>query len=436
MAAQRGLKIAEASRPGCQAGCLTNNKMYEIIEKYRDEVSRCVRCGSCQAVCPTYAVTGDESMVARGKLSLIEAVLDGELELTANFKERMSKCTSCLGCVENCPSGIDPVEIINAARGQFFKDRGSDLASRFILQYIIRNKRLLYPTAKMLGMLVKHIYNPLMKRRSLPFLKERINRLIPNIGENNLRKRIPEIVEVKNPRMRVAFFTGCMIDLVYQDTGISIIDILKRGRIELVIPRGQFCCGAPAYYFGDRDTAIFLAEKNLDIYDSLEVDAIITGCATCGRMLKDGYRVILGDKGIDAFTSKVIDIHKFIIDNIDHISERSKGKRVKVTYHDPCHLSRGQGVRKHPREILKAIEGVEYIEMEGADNCCGGAGVFNIKHYDLSLSIAEQKMNSIKKTGADIVVTGCPSCQMQLSNILYRAGLNIRVMHTVQLLSA
>ncbi len=409
--------------------------MYELLEKYRDEVSRCVRCGSCQAVCPTYAVTGDESMVARGKLSLIEAVLNGELELTDRFKERMSKCTGCLGCVENCPGGIDPVKIINAARGQFFKDRGSDPASRFILQHILRSERLLYPTAKMIGMLVKYIYNPLLKMRSLPFPMGRINRLIPDIGESCLRNRIPGVVEVKNPRMRVAFFTGCMIDLVYQDTGISIIDILKRSRIELVIPRYQFCCGAPAYYIGDRDTAIFLAENNLDIFDSLEVDAIITGCATCGRMLKDVYRVILGDNGMDAFTSKVVDIHKFIRDNIDHIySKKSKGDRIKVTYHDPCHLSRGQGVKKPPREILKAIEGVEYIEMEGADKCCGGAGIFNIRHYNLSIYIAEQKVNSIKKTGADIVATGCPSCQMHLSNALYRAGLNIRVMHTVQFL--
>lgn len=239
--------------------------------------------------------------------------------------------------------------------------------------------------------------------------------------------------------MRVLFFSGCMTDFVYQDAGHSLINLLrKHGNIEIIVPKNIGCCGAPAYYMGDHKTAIKLAEKNYRILSDINPDFIIVNCATCGDVLKSVYNLLLNVNGdFSSFSGKVIDIHQFLAKHPEIIKTENlvPEKKIKITYHDPCHLKRGMNVHSEPREILKAIPWVDFIEMEDADACCGGAGGFSLKHYDLSLEIGKRKAESIKETGADIVVTGCPSCQMHISDILNHAGHNRPVFHTVELLN-
>lgn len=406
-----------------------------------------MKCGSCQAVCPTYIETRDESMVARGRLVLSEALLEGKIGMTDGLQERVSKCLGCMACSENCPSGVDVVKLLAAVRSQIIEDKGLDIISSFLLKGIFKNRLFLSLSSKCMELSIK-LYN-LMPSHGLlgkfaPYSIQGVKRIMPPFGGRNLRRGLPEVIRVDNPVARVAFYTGCMTDLAYQDVGRAVISILKKGNVEIIVPREQVCCGAPAYYIGDRKRAIDLTKRNIEVFKSFNVDAIITCCATCGTMLKEVYPILVDSRESRAISDKTVDIQKFIADRLDifklktrgtHDSGSSKLKTPqRVTYHDPCHLRRGQKIISHPRDILKNIPGVEYIEMEDADRCCGGGGTFNLKYYDLSMSIGKYKADKIKKTGADIVATACPSCQMQLTDILNRSGVKAKVVHTVQIL--
>ena len=446
--------------------CVNDVNIYIMnpkFDKYLDEASQCVKCGICQHECPTYIATGDESMVARGRLALLEAVAEGDLKFSSGIADRMSKCTSCLSCVTNCPRGIDPVKIINAAKGEYFEKNGSDFISKMVFKYLGNNERSLYPLFKLIGMASNLFYSRIPAegwlKESLPFVKNGIKKNFPQFGKRNLKDALPEIVKVKNPKMRVAFFTGCMTDFVFQETGQKIISILKANNIETIIPKNIGCCGAPAYYMGDHKTALKLARENFRILSQLNPDYIIFNCATCGKVLKSIYETLLNLNGdFSCFSKKVIDIHKFLVVNkcktedlqneegsenkaylatIKQLQKvKSANKKIRVTYHDPCHLKRGLNTYLEPREILKSLPMVDFVEMESPDACCGGAGGFNLKHYDLSLQIGKRKAESIKRTGADVVVTGCPSCQMQIMDVLHRADYDRPVLHTVELLNS
>src|SRR3990172_2564645 len=417
--------------------------MYDALDIYKEEFYRCIKCGNCQPVCPTYIETRDESMVARGRLALSEAVVEGRLGLTDGLMERVSKCLSCMACSESCPTGVDVVKLLTAVRSQVVEDKGLDPISKVVLRVILKNNRLLSFTAKLMGLSVR-LYNFLPSDgifgRIIPFTKNGIKRVIPPFGGRHLRKGLPEVLKVEKPKMRVAFYTGGMTDMVYQDVGRGIISVLKKLNIEIVLPQGQACCGAPAYYMGDRKTALELAKSNIEVFKDLKVDAIITCCATCGTMLKEVYPLLL-DKDAKEVSDKTVDIQKFIADRLENIIPPHPplikgGKRgFKVTYHDPCHLKRGQGVVSAPREILKSIPGIEYIEMKDADRCCGGSGTFSLKYYDFSMAIGKYKAEKIRESSADIVATDCPSCQMQLVDILNRYGVKAKVVHTVQLIA-
>src|SRR3989338_7948045 len=295
--------------------------MYDVLEIYKEEFYRCIKCGSCQPVCPTYIETRDESMVARGRLALSEAVVEGRLGLTDGLMERVSKCLSCMACSESCPTGVDVVKLLTAVRSQVVEDKGLDPISKVVLRVILKNNRLLSFTAKLMGLSVR-LYNFLPSDgifgRIIPFTKNGIKRVIPPFGGRHLRKGLPEVLKVEKPKMRVAFYTGCMTDMVYQDVGRGIISVLKKLNIEIVLPQGQACCGAPAYYMGDRKTALELAKKNVEVFKDLKVDAVINCCATCGTMLKEVYPLLL-DKDAKEVSDKTVDIQKFIADRLENI---------------------------------------------------------------------------------------------------------------------
>ncbi len=395
---------------------------YPELEKYAGEVSQCAMCAGCHANCPTYDAMLDESMSARGKLSLIDALLKGEIQLTEKFSEKMSLCLSCLNCSKVCPSGVDPVKIINAARSEIATHGKTDPGIRFILRHILPSNRRVRFLARLADSFLGNLF-----RRVSP--KE-----LPEIQYPGLKDRYPEVVEVSNPKMRILFFSGCMGDWVNQKACSQVIDFLSRNQIEVISPKDQPCCGAPAYYSGERDVAMELARRNLEIFRKWNPDYIIHNCATCGLMLKEVYALLSETEATQEIMEKLMDVHLFISQKVGMQRSFSKEKKIKATYHDPCHLARGQGVKEEPRELLRSIPWVEYVEMQDADACCGGAGMFSFKYDDLAREIALKKVEAIQKTGAEVVATGCPSCQIHISDALSRAGLNIPVVHTTQLL--
>ena len=241
--------------------------------------------------------------------------------------------------------------------------------------------------------------------------------------------------------MKVGYFMGCMNDFVFANTGKHVIEFLTRNGVEVVVPKEQGCCGAPVFLgAGDFDAGRKLADTNVMAFENL--DYVICSCATGTSTMRE-YAVHLADsperkEAYGSFSQKVRDINEFLVDILKlpasayKASPEVKGK--KVTWHDPCHLNRYLGVREQPRKILKSIKDIEYIEMTRADWCCGMAGAFSLHYYELSQQIDDRKMDTVKETGADILATGCPGCQVQLTDNALRHKLPIKVMHIMDVL--
>jgi glycolate oxidase iron-sulfur subunit len=245
--------------------------------------------------------------------------------------------------------------------------------------------------------------------------------------------------------MRVAFFAGCATDFIFPEVGRATIAFLSRQGVEVLFPRGQGCCGMAVFSSGAFALGREIADANVAVFSEPEgVDYIVTSCATCGSALKEGYGRFLADtqereERYKNFGARVKDINEFIIDILKPTSEAFKTglpQGTMVTYHDPCHLARYQGISRQPREIIQSIAGLELVEMREADRCCGMGGSFNVRHYDLSKQIAAHKMSAIADAGAAIVATACPGCMIQLIDHTRQALLPQRVMHVMELLRA
>jgi glycolate oxidase iron-sulfur subunit len=270
-------------------------------------------------------------------------------------------------------------------------------------------------------------------------------RNIPQIAPRFLRQMVPVVNKPPDgvkTTMTVGYFTGCMTDFVFPELGRHIIDFLTRNGVEVIVPREQGCCGAPVFLgAGDFDTGRKMADSNAKAFEA--VDYVISDCATCTSALKD-YPKFLADtlereEAYKKFAGKVVDISQFLVDVLKlpasayRAAPEVKGK--KITWHDPCHLNRHLGITSQPRQIIKSIPDVEFVEMPNADRCCGMAGSFSLYYYDLSKQIADKKVAAIKSTGADIVVSSCPGCEIQLIDSLLRNKVQVKVMHIMELLA-
>ena len=416
---------------------------YEFLEAVRGEIDKCTKCATCQAGCPTYESSISETLVARGKIRLAKGVLDGETELTDRISNDFNQCLSCMNCQTSCPSGVATMKIFSAARAEIYDKKGPGLIAGFIFKYLLPHPGRLNILAKLTGVsALFYKYAPSWLAGLLPYSQGGVKRITPDFLQRNLRSSVAEALApyaapIGKPVRRVAFYSGCMTDMAFPEVGLKVIDGLRRAGVEVLFPKAQVCCGAPAYYNGDITTTKELARKNIETFNALNVDAIVYSCATCGSVIGETYHQLFpGDPEVEKFCAKVVDYQKLLVElSIETIigSADGTGRKLKVTYHDPCHLKRGMGVSKEPRQLLKSMPHVEFVEMEGADRCCGGSGTFGLKFYDMSMDIGKFKADSIKKSGADVVVTACPSCQLQLADALHRNGYDIPVLHTADL---
>ena len=406
-------------------------------------MDKCVRCAYCQVGCPTYEMSFSETLSARGKIRLAQALMDGALEPSPRIAADFSMCLSCLKCADNCPAKIDTVALFQAARADMATTRGTSLAQKLILRHILPFPARLNILAKLAGLATVFYDNaPDMLARFFPFSVKGKRRVTPRLLQTNLRALVARGKGHGAPRegalRKVAYFSGCMTDLAYPDTGLNVMRQLEQAGVEVVYPQGQVCCGAPAWFAGDNDTARQLAMKNVEAFADLDVDAIVVSCATCGSVLSHALPMMLeADPRAAAVAGKVVDFQKLLVElGVERKLASIPGKgKLRVTYHDPCHLKRGMGVSAEPRILIKSLPNVEFVEMAGADVCCGGAGAFTLEHPEQSARFGQFKARAAQESGADIVVTSCPSCQLQLADAMSRAGLDTPVMSAADLVA-
>ncbi|WP_088189526.1 (Fe-S)-binding protein [Desulfosporosinus sp. FKA] len=418
--------------------------VYDSLDSINEELHKCMKCGNCQAVCPIYKETRQEVGVARGKISLAEFILSGEAEMTEGMAERFSLCTTCMACNQNCPCGVRFDKIILAARAEAVRKKGLHPVKKIAFT-ALKMQRLfdfgMKTGSVFQGVALKHLPHKSDRLARMRFdIGIGTEKVFPMLAKRPLRSELPEVVKAKNPKMRVAFFTGCMINYFYTDIGKAVVEVLTENNIEVVIPRGQGCCGIPASVNGDTVSARALARRNLRAFERLGADALVVACSSGGTAWKHVFMELLeNDPEFSAlakkWSEKSYDISEFLIHKVPFKKEGLGRVDRKVTYHDPCHLNRGQGINKEPREILKSIPGVELIEMKEPGRCCGMAGSFSLVHPDLSVKISDRKIADISQTQTNTVATGCPACRLQLQSGVENAGIQEQVMHTVQILA-
>lgn len=397
------------------------------LEMFRDQVYSCTRCASCVAVCPTYLATGEEALSARGRISLIEAVLDGRLGLTRGLAERLSKCLECGACATSCPSGIDVPGAIHAMRVELARNGSNRLA-----RGAARTLGGLKPgTGQWLLHSCAAAYRTLPKLPMTPWLENGSRRRLPGTAGRPLDALLPEISPAVNATRRISFFPGCATSLAYQHTALAAVRVLNRAGVDVVLPPGLGCCGQPYRTMGEADTASVLLRRSLRALGAGKPDAIVTVCASCALMLREGMMGAGEDRG--AVLIPVLDIHELLAETGLPSPAPAHGPSRRITWHDPCHMKRGLGLIHEPREIIGGLSGIEYSEADGS-SCCGGAGSFSLSHYPLAVRIGLERAEELTATGARVIVTGCPGCRIQLEDMLARMNSKVVVRHTVELL--
>ena len=413
-------------------------KELEKIGQYADQ---CMKCGFCSFFCPVYQEEHVETAVARGKNYLTKLILKGEQEFTPEMAEIIGKCLLCKRCVANCPSKTQIDRVVVGARAQMVKEKGLGFVKGFVFRKAMADRKAMGRYARLMK-----AFQWLMPKteghvRHMPdFIKSLGRRNFPELAKTFLRDRVkPVYTPTGAPKMRVGFFMGCATDFVYPELGLKLIDFLTRRGVEVVVPQEQNCCGAAIYFSGDFETGRKLAEQNIKAFEGL--DYIVTACGTCSSTLKDYQKYLPEDEGqkerFEAFGKKIQDSTEFVVDVLkvkpEELKLRKEFEGKTATWHDPCHLVRYQNIKDQPRAILKGLKGLTYVEAANADLCCGMGGSFSVYHYDLTKKIAAKKMEGIKATGADLVVTACPGCMINLIDSVLQHRMPQKVYHLLEL---
>jgi glycolate oxidase iron-sulfur subunit len=371
----------------------------------------------------------------RGRIYLMRALDEGRARITDTFSEHMFRCLDCRACETACPSGVHFGQMMEDTRAEIVNQRPAHWIARLMLRHVFPYPMRFHAVARMTQFYQLSGLQALVRATGL------LKLFAPGLARaETLMPRLPMESGVSEDRTypaegervgTVAFFTGCVMNSMLGSVNRASVRLLNAAGYDVVVPKGQVCCSALANHAGLRDTAVAGAKQNIAAFSAPQIEAVIINAAGCGAMLKD-YRHIT--EGAAEFSSKVKDISEFLATT--RLASRLKVPlKKRVGYDDPCHLIHGQRVKAEPRQLLKAIPGIEFVEVEGADQCCGSAGIYNIVENELSMSILDAKMEQIRKARLDILVTGNPGCMFQFRYGAQRAGLNLDVVHPVELLA-
>jgi len=375
--------------------------------KYIEDLEKCVRCGKCKAVCPTLDDNPVEGSGARGRVALLRAFVSGRIKPSRLLNDRIFSCILCGACSGSCPLGVDIPEAIYLGRALLKRTDRRRSYLRALVKFTTRWPDLAFRLAK-LGR--SKLFPALAGRGLIPFS--------PELPDAPLRTA-EQVFRTHKKKGRVAVFAGCSVNFVMPHLGESLINVLQKSGYEVVLPKGEVCCGNPLRTLGLEDQAIEQAKKNFRVFSRLKVEAILSPCPTCTLMLKTEYPKMIG-KGLD----RAMDISVFFSDKIEATDSINK----TAYYHDPCHLSYSLGVRKEPRQLIQRA-GLRLTGQEDS-GCCGFGGLFCLSNKEISQNLLAKKTGNIMGSDADTVITSCPGCILQLS----RTIIDRPVLHLVELL--
>jgi glycolate oxidase iron-sulfur subunit len=413
----------------------------------------CVKCGKCKPVCTIFNINQDEATSPRGFIDLLGAYERDELELDKTAKDIFESCFLCTNCVEVCPNDLPTDMIIEQVRSDIAKKFGIAWYKRLFF-FLLRHRKTMDFLSKLgwvfqtCALKIDDKKQSALPRFSLPIVKK--GRVLPFADARSFLNKYPANIPAVNKKIeetkknKVAIFIGCMSNYTYTNTGDSLVKILKKLELDIMIPKKQLCCGAPAYFTGDFDTVDYLAKKNIEYFETWidEVDAVIIPEATCSAMIKQDWEHYFHNQPqwkerAAKLSEKIFMATKWLENSTDLKNIlASSGKKIDqlVTYHDPCHAKKMQGVWQEPRTLLK--QNYVLTEMSDSNRCCGFGGVtMQTEKYDFAKAAGAPKAAMIKETKAQIVSAECSACRMQITNSLFLADVDVQFKNPIELIA-
>lgn len=411
-------------------------------------VQQCMHCGLCLPTCPTYTATKIERHSPRGRISLIRAIADDQLEVTREFGEEMYFCLGCLACMTACPAGVNFAELFEHARAEV-ESRGvlrspqRDLIRGFAVKWLFMDLRRLQMLGRGLRLYQELGLQTLVRSsgvlKLLPARLQELEQITPDIQPSFSADLIAPVTPARGgQRYRVAMLTGCAQDLIYSNINRDTVEVLANNGCEVITPPEQSCCGSLHAHNGEWELAQTLARKQIDQFPPEKFDAIISNAGGCGSHLRHYSKLLADDphyrERAKLWDAKLKDVHEFLM-AIEVRVPSSKMPEQLVTYHESCHLAHGQKVVEQPRRLLRLIPNLKLVELPESNWCCGSAGIYNIVQPEMAGQLLQRKLANIRSTGAQIVATGNPGCLLQLVNGAKQQGWSLRVVHPVTLLA-
>ena len=409
-----------------------------------EDLYRCVHCGLCLSACPTYTELDLETESPRGRIALMKAVSEGRLEITQRVASHWDLCLQCRACEAVCPSGVPFGRMMERTRfqvaGQGRQPWRLRLVRILFLRGALPHPRRLKFGAAILGFYQRWGLRALVRwSRLLKLLPGDLSRLeagLPTISSPSFAPTSRVYRAPGQVQMTVGLLSGCVMPLVHAPTMEATVRVLNRNACDVAVPEGQGCCGALNAHAGDLEMARRMARRNIDVFLSAGVDAIVVASAGCGSTMKEYRELLKDDPGYreeaERFSAMTVDVTEFLAGlPLDPPRGTLEGP---VTYQDPCHLAHAQRITAAPRDLLKAVPGIEVLEMDDASRCCGAAGTYSLLHGEMSRRLLQGKVAAIAATGATTVASANPGCMIQLENGLREAGMQVRVRHVVDVL--
>jgi glycolate oxidase iron-sulfur subunit len=408
-----------------------------------DLIDKCVHCGFCLPVCPTYVLWNEEMDSPRGRIYLMKMVADGSANINETWVGHFDACLGCMACVTACPSGVEYGKLIEATRAQierrYSRPAGETRFRRFLFSIFPRPDRLralLLP----LRWYQKTGLQSLVRRAGIPkLLPKRFQAMEALLPQVPVEEAIPELILAHGERRRrVGLLLGCVQRVLFSQVNAATARVLAAEGCEVVAPKAQPCCGALLVHAGEEELAMQLARQTIDVFEKAQVDAVIINAAGCGSNVKEYGHLLRDDPEYaaraKAFAANCRDVSEFLAE----LEPRAipQALRLRVAYHDACHLQHAQGIRSQPRTVLGRIPQLELLEIPEAAICCGSAGIYNLVQPEAAAELGDRKADHIAALNPDMVVSANPGCLLQLQSALARAGRKLPVRHFVELLDA
>ena len=409
----------------------------------RDPLDDCVHCGFCLPVCPTYVSWGEEMDSPRGRIDLMRGLAEGKIAWSGSVAGHFDRCLGCMACMPACPSGVKYDVLIERTRADLehsYRRPRAEKLRRAMIFGVFPYPRRLQALASFLWLYRSSGLQWLTRKSGLlPRRLAQAEALLPSLSFADLTARLPERVPAKGARRaRVALLSGCVQRVFFPQVNEATLRVLSAEGCEVIVPRGQGCCGALSIHAGREEEALAFARDTIARFEREAVDAILVNAAGCGSNMKDYGRLFSGDpvwaSRAAKFSAKVRDVTEFLAALAPAATRHPV--RARVAYHDACHLAHAQRIRAQPRALLNGIPGLELLEVPEGDQCCGSAGIYNLVQPDSSEEIGSRKADNVLSVLPDLLASANPGCTLQIQKALHQRGRSLPAAHPIEILDA